>query len=464
MAPEQADPRLAITPATDVWALGLLAFTVLTGRHYWLTTNVEGGTLQSLLAELFSLPLPSPSERLSELGYPSLLPPGFDGWFYRCVHRDASQRFPTAAEAWIALDPVLASAPPSSSSTPSLTPVAVSYRPTSPLAFAETAPPRDLTGPPVSAPPVSSPPVTARSPGLLGAAGATTPLLPSTPYPSSSHPSFPPHSPASLPPPTAPSSASSAPPTALSPAPFSSLASPEPAALALSPVSAVGAQTDVSTAQTGASIRGLATTGGPESGKESGKESSGAVKPRRSRRRWQVAAAGLLVAVAGGAGLLGWWLRPHERFCVDDLLLRAGPACIGELTEEEARQRAESYRLTSERGRVVRSERINGLGRLIPSKTGEASWHFSYSSGHLATIEVRDEHDRVRYRDAAISRRTPRRGRERTGRAAEPPRRALRGPGAGARPARTPRKSAFFDARRGSGAGRGGGIWVRAAL
>jgi YD repeat-containing protein len=337
MAPEQADPRLPISPATDVWALGLMAFTLLTGRHYWLTTNVEGGTLQSLLAELFSLPLPAPSQRLAELGQPPLLPPGFDGWFYRCVHRDAAQRFPTAAEAWAALDPVLGAPQFGAPPTPPPASFAVaSYAPTAPLAFAETAPPRD-----------PGPVLTARSPAPLG---GTTPLPPSGSRASASLPPPTPRSPASL---------------------------PEP------PLSAVGAQTSAA-AQTGAA--GLATT----------REATEAA-PRRGRR-W--AALGLLVAVAaaGGAAALGWWLRPHTRYCVDDLLLRAGPACVGELTEEEARQRAESYRLTSERGRVVRSERVNGVGRPLPTKAGEASWHFSYSGGRLTTMEVRDEHDRTRYR------------------------------------------------------------------
>jgi eukaryotic-like serine/threonine-protein kinase len=35
MAPEQTDRRGSIRPATDVWALGLIAFKLLTGRAYW---------------------------------------------------------------------------------------------------------------------------------------------------------------------------------------------------------------------------------------------------------------------------------------------------------------------------------------------------------------------------------------------------------------------------------------------
>ncbi|MCA9580096.1 MAG: serine/threonine protein kinase, partial [Myxococcales bacterium] len=35
MAPEQTERGDRIGPQTDVWALGLIAFTVLTGRKYW---------------------------------------------------------------------------------------------------------------------------------------------------------------------------------------------------------------------------------------------------------------------------------------------------------------------------------------------------------------------------------------------------------------------------------------------
>ena len=47
MAPEQTDRKGRICPATDVWALGLIAFKLLTGRDFW--READGGSLAMLL-------------------------------------------------------------------------------------------------------------------------------------------------------------------------------------------------------------------------------------------------------------------------------------------------------------------------------------------------------------------------------------------------------------------------------
>jgi serine/threonine protein kinase len=106
MAPEQVDTGL-IRASTDVWALGLLAFWLLTGRHYWRSANRPDSTLQALLVEKLVEPLVSASERAQWLGVKERIPEGFDRWFARCVCRDPSARFRDAREAWIELDPVL---------------------------------------------------------------------------------------------------------------------------------------------------------------------------------------------------------------------------------------------------------------------------------------------------------------------------------------------------------------------
>jgi formylglycine-generating enzyme required for sulfatase activity len=97
MSPEQTDRKGRICPATDVWALGLIAFYLLTGKSYW--REAEGDSLQILLREIIVDPLPPASERAAELGVADKLPPGFDAWFARCVDRDIDKRFAEAGAA-----------------------------------------------------------------------------------------------------------------------------------------------------------------------------------------------------------------------------------------------------------------------------------------------------------------------------------------------------------------------------
>ncbi|WP_437947937.1 serine/threonine-protein kinase [Sorangium sp. So ce296] len=111
MAPEQTEASQHVTPASDVWALGLLAFTVLTGRMYWLEpSRGPSASVMSLMREVLFVPLEPASARAARLGCPHLIPAGFDAWFARCVARDARARFADAAQAMAALDPVLAAA------------------------------------------------------------------------------------------------------------------------------------------------------------------------------------------------------------------------------------------------------------------------------------------------------------------------------------------------------------------
>lgn len=108
MAPEQLSNVASITPATDVWALGLLAFWLLSGREYWLASNDERSTVSAVLLELVSGARVPPSLRAQQLGIESPFPPGFDAWFARTVDLDPSRRFPDAASCVDALAPLLA--------------------------------------------------------------------------------------------------------------------------------------------------------------------------------------------------------------------------------------------------------------------------------------------------------------------------------------------------------------------
>lgn len=106
MAPEQTQMSERVSPATDVWALGLIAFYALTSRHYWLSAGSEAGTA-ALLRDILIEPLVAPSLRASQLGVPFPLPPGIDGWFARCVNREPSVRFANGADCCASLLPIL---------------------------------------------------------------------------------------------------------------------------------------------------------------------------------------------------------------------------------------------------------------------------------------------------------------------------------------------------------------------
>jgi formylglycine-generating enzyme required for sulfatase activity len=96
MAPEQMEHASKVTPAADVWALGLVVFRLLTGFDLWRTS---GESFAALVREVVVDPLPTATERAAELGAVARLPYGFDGWFARCLARDPRERFAEAGEA-----------------------------------------------------------------------------------------------------------------------------------------------------------------------------------------------------------------------------------------------------------------------------------------------------------------------------------------------------------------------------
>jgi TonB family protein len=96
MAPEQTSRGQIIGPATDVWALGIVAYECLVGQTYW-----RAGSVAEFYRELLFDKLPSPEERAREDGV--MMPQGFDAWFFGAVDRDPSKRYATAGEAITAL-------------------------------------------------------------------------------------------------------------------------------------------------------------------------------------------------------------------------------------------------------------------------------------------------------------------------------------------------------------------------
>jgi serine/threonine-protein kinase len=106
MAYEQVSAE-RISPQTDIWALGLIAYFMLTGRSYWRSANDPEATMEALFMEIVLLPLAPASVRLREQNPDIELPPAFDGWLARCIDRAPERRFESASAAIISLDAVL---------------------------------------------------------------------------------------------------------------------------------------------------------------------------------------------------------------------------------------------------------------------------------------------------------------------------------------------------------------------
>ncbi len=104
LAPEQTR-RGEITPAADVWAFGLLAFTMLTGHAFWRHAEGPQASLPSLIQDITTDPIPHASSRALE--FAMHMPPGFDAWLETTLQRDPRMRFPNARAAWAALEPLL---------------------------------------------------------------------------------------------------------------------------------------------------------------------------------------------------------------------------------------------------------------------------------------------------------------------------------------------------------------------
>lgn len=96
MATEQIRGE-ALSPQTDVWAMGLISFFLLTGKSYW-RAGSSGAGLTELLTEILSLPISAPRARAAELGIGVAWPVGYDDWFLRCLRREPSERFASAGE------------------------------------------------------------------------------------------------------------------------------------------------------------------------------------------------------------------------------------------------------------------------------------------------------------------------------------------------------------------------------
>jgi serine/threonine protein kinase len=104
MAPEQFHFDVRLGPAVDIYALGMIAFTLLTGKSYWHDEASVASSPHAVYAAILSGPQEPACARAMRRGV--ALPPAFDAWFAKVTALEPRARFPTASSALAALGEV----------------------------------------------------------------------------------------------------------------------------------------------------------------------------------------------------------------------------------------------------------------------------------------------------------------------------------------------------------------------
>jgi len=95
MSYEQILGEGTIGPGADIYALGHIAFTLLTGRPYWADEQKASPAIYVFLGNVMAGTLEPPTVRAARREV--ALPPAFDAWFARATARLASDRFEGAS-------------------------------------------------------------------------------------------------------------------------------------------------------------------------------------------------------------------------------------------------------------------------------------------------------------------------------------------------------------------------------
>jgi eukaryotic-like serine/threonine-protein kinase len=101
MAPEQFRAGQPISPATDVYALGMIAYTLLVGSSYWAEEAKNSSNVFVFAGGVMAGPRELATVRSRRQGVP--LPASFDAWFSRVTAVGPGDRFPSAPAAVSAL-------------------------------------------------------------------------------------------------------------------------------------------------------------------------------------------------------------------------------------------------------------------------------------------------------------------------------------------------------------------------
>jgi serine/threonine-protein kinase len=105
MAPEQFYTGTTLTAAADIYAFGLMAYTLLVGEPYWNQDLKNAGGLIPFVTVAVNGPQESAVQRAAARGV--ILPPAFDAWFARVTAANPAARFHRATEAAQALGEAL---------------------------------------------------------------------------------------------------------------------------------------------------------------------------------------------------------------------------------------------------------------------------------------------------------------------------------------------------------------------
>ncbi|AKT36548.1 serine/threonine-protein kinase [Chondromyces crocatus] len=101
MSPEQFMGEARIGPASDTYALGMMAYTFLTGEPYWAPELRKDSNMFAFVNIAVLGPREPASVRAQRLGV--ALPAGFDAWFMKVCAPSPPDRFPAATAATAAL-------------------------------------------------------------------------------------------------------------------------------------------------------------------------------------------------------------------------------------------------------------------------------------------------------------------------------------------------------------------------
>ncbi len=101
MAPEQFLADSKVSPATDLYALAMIAYTMLVGQTYWLEESKKGANVFAFAAYATLGPQEAATVRAERSGV--TLSPGFDAWFAKASSKKPEDRYTSATSMIAAL-------------------------------------------------------------------------------------------------------------------------------------------------------------------------------------------------------------------------------------------------------------------------------------------------------------------------------------------------------------------------